>query len=124
MTTQEFDDSDEGTVIRQVPSAGQEALKASEVTLIISQGPEEPEPQPEPEPTTTVTVVPELVGQSVDDAVAALEEAGLALGDVEEDESDEPAGTVIESNPEAGEEVEQLTAVDLVVSNGGDGDSG
>ena len=113
--TEEFDDSvGEGRVVQQIPSAGEEALKGSQVTLIISLGPDQPQ---EPEPTNVD--VPDVVGLSADEAVAELQNAGLGVSGIEEQPSDEvDAGDVIETDPAAGESVPELTGVTLVVSSG------
>ncbi len=123
--SEEFSDTvEEGRVIRQSPEGGQQARKGSDVTLVISLGPEE---EPEPEPVTTE--VPDVIGDDVDDAQAELEEAGLAIGEVTQQPSEEfDAGEVMATAPEAGEEVEEQTLVALLVSTGpeqtsGDGNS-
>ncbi|CAN5919935.1 Stk1 family PASTA domain-containing Ser/Thr kinase [soil metagenome] len=129
VTTEQFDDNvGEGRVIRQSPSGGQEALKGGEVTLFISLGPEE---EPEPEPSPTTTTVPDVVGDPADDAVGELQDAGLVPGETElRADDDFDAGTVIETDPEAGDEVEEGTPVALVISSGpetggnGTGDDG
>jgi eukaryotic-like serine/threonine-protein kinase len=60
--------------------------------------------------------VPSLVGMT-------LEEAKSEVGDdfnlsSQEQESDEPAGTILDQNPKAGEQAEKGTAIGLVVSSG------
>jgi beta-lactam-binding protein with PASTA domain/tRNA A-37 threonylcarbamoyl transferase component Bud32 len=118
--TQEFSDSvDEGRVIRQSPEGGEQARKGSDVTLVISLGPEQVEPPPEPEPTTTE--VPNVVGESIADATQALIQAGLQLDEPDEVYSDTiPQGEVMESDPPPGEVVEEQTLVTLTVSLGPD----
>ena len=123
--SEEFSDTvGEGRVIRQSPEGGQQARKGSDVTLVVSLGPEE---EPEPEPTTTE--VPDVIGDDVEDAQAELQEAGLAIGEVIEQPSDEyDAGEVIATDPEAGDEVEEQTLIAILVSTGpeqtsGDGNS-
>jgi serine/threonine-protein kinase len=115
VTTEQFDDTvAEGRVFQQVPDAGRELQKGQQVTLFISRG---PEPPPEPEPTTTT--VPDVVDETLNEATRMLQEAGLAIGEVTQASSpDIDAGSVIETDPEAGEEVEELTRVDLVISTG------
>jgi beta-lactam-binding protein with PASTA domain/tRNA A-37 threonylcarbamoyl transferase component Bud32 len=134
--TQEFSDSvDQGRVIRQSPEGGQRARKGSDVTLVISLGPEEVEPPPEPEPTTTV--VPDVVGMDLDEATQALTTAGLQIDEPPDEEfsADFPQGQIIDIDPPAGDEVEEQTLVKLTVSlgpdpatqndgNGGTGNSG
>jgi serine/threonine-protein kinase len=61
--------------------------------------------------------VPDVVGQSEDDARSALESAGLRVGQVTEQESaDEEPGTVLEQDPAAGDRVDRDSSVDLVVA--------
>ena len=119
--SEEFSDTvEEGRVIRQSPEGGEQADKGSDVTLVISRGPEE---QPEPEPTTTE--VPDIIGDDIQDAQAELQEAGLAIGEVTEQPSDDfDAGEVIATDPEAGEVVEEQTLVAVTVSTGSDQTSG
>ena len=128
--SEEFSNTvEEGRVIRQSPVGGQLARKGSDVTLVISRGPEQqPEPEPEPEPTTTE--VPDVIGDDIQDAQATLQEAGLAIGEVVEEPSDQfDVGEVIATDPEPGDVVEEQTPVALLVSTGpeqtsGDGVSG
>jgi eukaryotic-like serine/threonine-protein kinase len=63
--------------------------------------------------------VPSLTNYvSIDDARAALERIGLALGAVTYQDNSTPTGTVLSQNPVAGQDVDSSTAVDIVVSNG------
>lgn len=88
------------------PQAQQRAAKGSEVTLIISLGPE-------------MTTVPSLVGSQEDKANAELTEAKLPIGDPTRVYSDTvPKGEVIASNPKGGESVRHDTPVKLTVSDG------
>ena len=69
--------------------------RGTEVTLQVSRGPEQ-------------VAVPDLVGESEDDARSALEEVGLRAGEVtEEENADEEPGTVLEQDPAAGDEVDR-----------------
>ncbi|MCX4574453.1 Stk1 family PASTA domain-containing Ser/Thr kinase [Streptomyces sp. NBC_01571] len=61
--TSEFD---KGQVARQSPDAGSEAATGDTVTLTVSKGPE-------------MVQVPDVVGDSVDDATKALEDAGFQV---------------------------------------------
>jgi eukaryotic-like serine/threonine-protein kinase len=74
------------------------------------------EDDPTPPPVQQVAV-PQLVGQQQAAAEAAIEEAGLVVGDVtpRTTENDAEVGTVLESTPASGAEVEEGTEVDLVV---------
>ncbi|EKP93733.1 hypothetical protein ThesuDRAFT_00330 [Thermaerobacter subterraneus DSM 13965] len=97
----------EGTVIDQDPGPGSPIQAGMTVYLTVSQGPES-------RPVT----VPSLFGLSVADARAELEAAGLVAGQVTEQYSPYPAGTVIGQDPAAAAAVEKGTAVNLVVSRG------
>ncbi len=60
------DDVEAGDVIRQEPVAGEEVPRDSKVTLVVSKGPD-------------VVQVPDLRGETVEDAVAILEQLGLEV---------------------------------------------
>ena len=61
--------------------------------------------------------VPDVAQRTRNDAVLALEEAGLVLGEVQLEISDEvPVGVVIRQSPAPEESVPPFTEVDLVVS--------
>jgi beta-lactam-binding protein with PASTA domain len=108
----------EGSVIRQSPDAGSEQPKGSTVTLVVSTGPAQQE-QPEPSEPQISIEVPDVVGMPAEDAVTALQQAGLQIGDVSEESSDSvPAGAVISTDPDAGTEVGEQEPVALVVSTG------
>jgi serine/threonine protein kinase/beta-lactam-binding protein with PASTA domain len=100
------DDVDAGRVISVSPDAGTEVEEGSEVTIVVSTGPE-----------TKMVPVPKLVGREAADAEAALTSAGL-VGSVTEQYSDEPAGQVISQSPLEGEQVEEGSTVSYVVSLG------
>jgi serine/threonine-protein kinase len=93
-----------GIVIRSDPSSGRPVDRQSEVTLIVSSGPEE-------------VVVPDVTGQTQQDAVAALKEKGL-YAVFQEKASTEPQGTVISQSPGAGQRIGQGSNITLFVSNG------
>jgi serine/threonine-protein kinase len=80
--------------------------------LVNSGGDDDPAQQ-----ATAQVAVPALVGQLQSDAEAALREAGLGVGDVTtqvtQDES--AVGRVTESSPASGAQVDEGTAVDLTV---------
>lgn len=64
-------------------------------------------------------VVPSVTGLTEEEARAELEAAGLTLGLVGTENSDTvPVGRIISQDPPAGEEVEEGTAVNIVVSLG------
>ncbi len=64
-------------------------------------------------------VVPDLTNSSQDEAKAALEKAGLKLGDVSEDySSDVVSGHVMKQDPKADSKVKEGTKVNIVLSKG------
>ena len=72
-------------------------------------------------PPTAQVSVPPLAGQTEAAARAAIEGAGLTVGDVTtEASSTVDQGLVISSNPSSGASVDEATAVALVVSGGPD----
>ena len=92
----------EGEVISTSPRGGTQATKGRTVTLTVSQG-------------SQGVAVPKLVGLQRADAEAQLEAAGL-VADVTEQESTQPAGTVMEQDPPTGTSVEKGATVKLTVA--------
>jgi serine/threonine-protein kinase len=60
--------------------------------------------------------VPDVTGESEDNARAALESAGLRVGEITREESGEAPGTVIEQSPAAGDQVNLGSAIALTVA--------
>jgi beta-lactam-binding protein with PASTA domain/predicted Ser/Thr protein kinase len=101
---QEFSDQvRKGRVIESSPAPGTTVERGSAVTLRVSRGPEQSQ-------------VPDVTGESEDNARSAIEGAGLRVGKVTEEESDKDPGTVIAQSPAAGKKVAKGTAVDLTVA--------
>ncbi len=107
------DGTEAGQVLSQSPAKGTKLDEGSTVRLTVSLGP-------------TLRVLPQLIGLTRDDAVAALTAADLQLG-AETPQNDEtvPVGTVISSAvsqdgspPDDSGQVPRDTKVDLVVSAG------
>lgn len=96
-----------GTVLSSSPAAGEVVEHSRPVDLVVSKGREPVE-------------LPDVVGRTRDDAAAAIEAAGLVVGDVTEEFSDEvAAGAVIRQDPAAGSaQLYRGDRVDLVVSRG------
>ena len=100
------DSAAEGTVIEQDPQAGASVDPETSVNVTLSSGPER-------------VSVPDLAGLGIAEAERALAEADLKLGRQDEAPSEVvPIGTVIEQDPVGGTEVQEGTAVDIVVSTG------
>ncbi|MGE4113603.1 MAG: Stk1 family PASTA domain-containing Ser/Thr kinase [Candidatus Nanopelagicales bacterium] len=105
-TPQASEDKPKDTIISQNPVKGGQVDKGSAVDVTVSTGKDQ-------------AIVPTLTGlTSVDAARAALVDAGLTLGKVDEKSSDKPQGVVISQNPPSQETVDAGTPVDIVVSNG------
>lgn len=93
------------TVIDQDPAGGSETDPGSTVTVDISAGP-------------NAVTIPNVVGSSIDDARAKLEQSGLALGTVAHAAvADTTPGTVVGQHPDANSQAPQGTAVDIVVAS-------
>ncbi len=97
------DEVERGTVIESSPAEGTTIERGSTVTLRVSRGPEQVE-------------VPDLVGQTEENARSALEAAGLRVGKITGEESAEDPNTVLDQDPAAGQQVDTDTAVDLTVA--------
>jgi serine/threonine-protein kinase len=94
----------EGRVYEQDPAQGSRVDRNSPVEIFVSLGP----------PKVTV---PELVGQSRDDAISELSARGLKRKVVEVF-SREEAGTVVAQNPQPGARVDKGSVVRINVSRG------
>ncbi|MEQ8840041.1 MAG: PASTA domain-containing protein [Acidimicrobiales bacterium] len=102
-----LDGTTAGEVLETDPVAGTDLEEGEFFEITVSLGEE-------------LIFVPNLVGQSEDDAAARLEAANLVVGDVTYEESESiPAGNVIRVLLEPGQtEAEPGEAIDLVVSEG------
>jgi serine/threonine-protein kinase len=94
-----------GTVVTQNPAANQEAEIGSTVSIVIAS---------EPGPLT----MPNVTGQTLEDASARLSEEGLGVQQSQEASDSVPEGRVIRTEPAAGEEVERNSTVTVVISTG------
>jgi beta-lactam-binding protein with PASTA domain/serine/threonine protein kinase len=96
----------EGRVLGADPAAGDRVLDGGTVTLVVSLGKERYD-------------VPRTQGASVDEAQDALLDAHLAFGKAIDRWSETvPEGTVLRSDPPAGQTLRPGTVVDLYVSKG------
>jgi serine/threonine-protein kinase len=68
--------------------------------------------------TTPKVVVPELVGMTEQEVTNALDDVGLIVGPIEYEFSEEPSGTVLRHDPDAGTEVPEGSEVSIVFSRG------
>lgn len=71
---------------------------------------------PDPVPTNTTVAIPSVVGFTVADATRELESAGLIVGDIREQPSDQPKGVILQQSPRSGEVVASGARVNLVVA--------
>ncbi|GAA2095384.1 MULTISPECIES: Stk1 family PASTA domain-containing Ser/Thr kinase [Brevibacterium] len=100
------DEIDEGNVVSTDPAAGTQVEEGSDVTMIVSTGPDSIE-------------VPDVEGDTESLARQTLGDAGLTAGsNIEQDSPDIPGGQVMETKPEAGTSVPKGSNVDLVLSSG------
>ena len=105
----EYHDSIEsGKVISHTPSAGTMVQAGAVIDLVISKGSEKEES----------IAVPNVVGDTVDEARAKLESMNLRLGQSKEEYSDTEAGYIIRQSLSVGTTVEAGTKVDVTVSKG------
>lgn len=101
------DEIEEGAVIRTIPEAGKLRSKESEIQLFLSLGQESSE-------------LADYVGRDIEQTMALLDSKFQDINTTEEF-SDEPAGTILEQNPEAGSEiVPSETELEFTVSKGKD----
>jgi serine/threonine protein kinase len=97
---------DEGYVIRTEPSTGIRVALGERVRVYVSAGADQ-------------LSVPDVINQTLEDATAKLEQAGLAVAEPKADYSPNlPEGTVMSMTPEPGEKVGPGDPVTLTVSNG------
>ncbi|WP_258069603.1 Stk1 family PASTA domain-containing Ser/Thr kinase [Arthrobacter sp. SX1312] len=95
-----------GVILRQDPEQGAERRRGSVVDLVMSLGP-------------APIAVPDVVGLAEEDAVAALEEAGLmpVVDGTREYSRTVPEGAVVGQSP-SGTDVQRGTGVTLTISRG------
>lgn len=105
------DDVELGAVIRTEPPAGSTLQEGSDLTLIVSEG-------------ASLAVLPDLVGLTMEDALAALAEQDLVPVKTVSDSDSVPSGSIVSwmviEQPDltAGSEVLRGTEVSIVISSG------
>jgi len=101
-----FDESvpDDG-IVDQDPDPNAQVLRGGTITLVASRGPDRRE-------------VPSVLGSTREAATAALSGVGLAVGEVTEVFDPRPVGTVVASDPVAGDRLRPDATVALSVSKG------
>lgn len=99
-----------GVVIRQDPQAKERVAEDTEVNLVVSDGIK----------IKTILMI-NVVGKTVSDAKSDIESAGLKIGTIEYLPSEEfEKDQVISQSIVAGKEIQENTAISLVVSKGTD----
>jgi beta-lactam-binding protein with PASTA domain/predicted Ser/Thr protein kinase len=98
-------ESAEGTVIEQNPESGELVNEGDSVNIVVSTG-------------VVTATVPDVVGLPEADAVAAIEGEGLTADVVTEPSDEADEGIVIAQDPGAGTELEEGSAVQILVSEG------
>ena len=103
---QPSDSASPGTVVAENPTPGTTVPSGTAVTLTVSSG-------------ASSVPVPNVVGQTETQASNVLGQAGLSVGTIDREPSNNvPQGSVISTNPSPGTQVPKGTAVTLVVSSG------
>lgn len=109
----------EGIAMRTKPDAGAEARRGSTVTLFVSSGPPDVAIPPARDvPVVEQLTVPAVAGKSEEEAVAILTEAPLSPTTSPEPSKAIPEGTVIGTDPAAGEQVAEGAPITVIVSSG------
>jgi serine/threonine-protein kinase len=93
------------TVFAQTPTAGEKVEEGALVTLKVSQG-------------QAAVKIPNVVGDSVDDAMDALRGAGFQVTQTSQADRQAPPGRVLSQSPAGGQEAARGSTVRLVVSSG------
>jgi len=105
-TTAASADVGEGRVVEQDPAGSASAPEGSTVAVVVSAGP-------------SAVAVPELTGRTEAQALRALQDAGLLVGELDRVPDPRVAeGSVVRSDPSVGASAEPGSAVDLVLSDG------
>ncbi len=95
-----------GVVVNTRPPAGRALVPGTRVTLVVSAG----------APTIRI---PDLMGLTLEEARATLEQVGLTLGTYFRRTADQPSGTVIEQRPLPGTLSAPGVAVDVILARRG-----
>ncbi|MCF6524853.1 Stk1 family PASTA domain-containing Ser/Thr kinase [Streptomyces sp. JJ36] len=94
---------DKGTICETNPPAGEEIEEGQEVSALISKG-------------TAPLDVPDVEGDTFDDAQDELEDAGFEVKRVDEETSEAEPDTVLEQDPAGGEQVKRGSTITLTVA--------
>ena len=99
-----FSSEPEGTVIAQDPASGKRVVEDTRVRINVSQG-------------ARPIAVPNVAGQSFEEAKAALEEEGFVVKRSDQNSNIAP-NTVIDTRPPPGTEIQRGGTVTVIVSKG------
>ncbi|MGW0420185.1 Stk1 family PASTA domain-containing Ser/Thr kinase [Streptomyces sp. NPDC003015] len=107
-TKKEVSTEKEGTVLNQDPELGEEVEKGSTITLTIAKAEEK-------------ATVPDVIGQSCDDAKAQMQANNLVgnCTDVETDDTNQ-IGKVIATSPQAGTQADKNSSVNIQIGKAKD----
>jgi serine/threonine-protein kinase len=100
-----YSEQDPGTVTAQKPGPGTRLVEGETVFINVSRGIKQ-------------VSVPSVVGEDLDTAIAAIEDAGFTAGSPVFENSDKPENTVIAQSPSGGSLQRPGTTVALTVSKG------
>ena len=100
-----YSEKEPGTVTAQDPPAGTRVTEGATVRINVSRGVKQ-------------VPVPSVVGQTIDEANAALEAAGFVVGSPVFENSDKPENTVIAQDPGGGSLQRPGTTVTITASKG------
>jgi eukaryotic-like serine/threonine-protein kinase len=103
--TEVYSEKPVGEVTAQSPGAGTRLVKGETVFINVSRGIKQ-------------VAVPSVVGESLDAAIAAIEDAGFAAGSPVFENADRPENTVIAQDPAANSLQRPGTTIVLTVSKG------
>ncbi len=95
----------EGTVLSTQPKAGSKVSKGETVDMTVSKGEKK-----------NKLSLPSYVGSSLNTAKSNLSANKLRVGNITQEPSKKPEGTVLSQSPVAGSDVTEGTAIDLVVA--------
>jgi beta-lactam-binding protein with PASTA domain len=101
-----------GSVISQVPPAGQKVDKGSSVAIVVSSG----SPSPSPSPSASAVAVPNVYGMDSSAAATQITNAGLKVTFKQKAGTGQPPGTVVKVQPDAGTTVPAGSTVVLVIA--------
>lgn len=113
-TNSEYSDTvEKDKIISQSPREGDTVQSGSEIDINVSLGQKEPE--------VKNVSVPNLVGQTEDNAISIAEDSGISVRNINYEYSDTvEKGIVISQSISSNTEVAENSQIDLVVSNGKD----